>query len=629
MYIWQWCFGSSVVVVGRTWTEFIWFVDELLKNITTKDTKLCVFVHNLSYEFQFLSGIYDFKAEDVFAIKSRKVLKCLMHDKIEFKCSYIHSNMSLDEYTKKMGASHLKLSGDEFDYTKERYPWTELTQREMEYCVNDVIGLVEAITNEMKHDGDNLYSFPLTSTGYVRRDAKQAMKKIPTAYVKSQLPDYDVFCMLREAFRGGDTHANRFFAGQILNDVHSADRSSSYPDVICNCEFPVSAFYHVGDISTEEVLDLMTRRHKAVLFRASFTNIRLKRMDWGCPYLARAKCQRIEEAAFDNGRILNADYLETTLTDIDFRIILDQYEFDDCRPYDVCYARYGKLPESYLAEVRKYYVAKTELKGVDGQEVYYMKSKNKLNSLYGMMAQIPVKQTIDYIDGEFIERCEDETELLEKHNKKAFLCYQWGCWVTAWARYRLQEGIKLAHEEGALFVYCDTDSVKYLGTIDWDKYNKVRIKDSKKSKAYATDPSGETHYMGVYEQEHDMVEFCTMGAKKYCYRETYSKPLQITVAGVSKGKGGKELEKHGGISSFKEGFIFTEAGGLEAIYNDNPEISTYEVDGRSIKITKNVCLVESTYTLGLTADYARLIEQCQWGELEFGYSPQRDNKYII
>lgn len=57
------------------------------------------------------------------------------------------------------------------------------------------------------------------------------------------------------------------------------------------------------------------------------------------------------------------------------------------------------------------------------------------------------------------------------------------------------------------FVYCDTDSVKYLGEIDLSKFNAERIKDSKRSGAYATDPKGITHYMGVYEKELICVNF--------------------------------------------------------------------------------------------------------------------------
>lgn len=612
MYLWQWHFYGIGTVFGRTWDEFNEFCRRIVE---ISDIWLVVYVHNLSFEFQFVSGIYNFEPEEVFAVKSRKVLKCDMMGVFEFRCSYLHSNMSLDEYTKKMKVAHQKLSGEEFDYGKKRFPWTPLTDREYEYAENDVIGLCEAIIAEMEIDGDNLYTIPLTSTGYVRRDAKRAMRNVSKRFVKDQLPDYYIYQMCREAFRGGNTHANRYYVGDIITNVHSADRSSSYPDVQCNCEFPISSFYHAGDLPLDEVLKLIYKRHRAVILRVSMTNITLKRREWGCPYLSRDKCRRIENGLFDNGRILSADYLETTITDIDLKIILEEYTFDDLVPFDVCHARYGKLPKPLVAETIAYYVAKTQKKNVEGEEVQYMKSKNKLNSIYGMMAQDPVKQDIKYEVCEFVEQDEAPEYLLEKSNARAFLCYQWGCWVTAWARYRLEEGIRLAHEDGADFIYCDTDSVKYIGEIDWDKYNEERIRDSLKSGAYATDPAGETHYMGVYEQEKDMAEFKTLGAKKYCFREKNRK-LQVTIAGVSKKKGGAELERHGGLSAFRVGFKFVDAGGLEAVYNDAPEIKSYTVDGRMIPITKNVVLRPSTYTLGLAADYARLLENITFELLE-------------
>lgn len=607
MYVWKWQFGLDYTVKGRTWSQFITFC-EGIKNVIKSGEFLCTFVHNLSYEFQFLRGIYSFQKEEVFALKSRKVLKCSLFDSIEMRCSYIHSNMSLDEYVKKMGAKHLKLSGERYDYAKMRFPWTELTEFEDDYSTHDVLGLVEAIMKEMEHDGDTLYSFPLTSTGYVRRDTKEAMRQVSHTYVRNQLADYKTYQMCREAFRGGNTHANRYYAGVVLHNVKSADRSSSYPDVLCNCQFPVSFFFHAGGVTYSELLDLINVRKKAVLMRVSMTNVRLRDEYWGAPYLSRDKCRNIHEGLYDNGRILKADYVETTITDIDFRIILEEYDFDDFVPFDVSHARYGNLPKPLIETTIKYYVAKTELKNVPEQELYYMKSKNKLNSIYGMMAQDPVKQTIDFINNDFIERKDNEEELLITHNKKAFLCYQWGVWTTAWARYRLEEGIRLA---GDGFIYSDTDSVKYTGDVDWSKYNKEREKGSKKSGAFAKDPKGNVHYMGTYDIETEgngYFEFSTLGAKKYCYRETPESPLHITIAGVTKKAGGKELEKAGGIEAFTPGFIFSEAGGTEAVYNDEPEVTKYTIDGHEIAITSNVVLRESTYTLGITAEYEKLLQ---------------------
>ena len=81
----------------------------------------------------------------------------------------------------------------------------------------------------------------------------------------------------------------------------------------------------------------------------------------------------------------------------------------------------------------------------------------------------------------------------------------------------------MAHhpEKGVYFVYADTDSVKYIGNIDWSNYNADRISECESSGALAVDPQGITHYMGVYETEDDpetgycYYQFKTLGAKKY------------------------------------------------------------------------------------------------------------------
>ena len=204
---------------------------------------------------------------------------------------------------------------------------------------------------------------------------------------------------------------------------------------------------------------------------------------------------------------------------------------------------------------------------------------------------------------------------MDESNRKAFVCYQWGCWVTAWARYRLREAIWIVIEQGGDFLYCDTDSVKYLGDINWSDYNRARTEASTQSGAYATDPAGEVHHMGVLEQEKDMLKFRTLGAKKYVYttldknKKTgeLEERLHVTIAGVAKSAGAAELEAAGGITAFHTGFRFESAGGLEAIYNDAPEIGSIEVDGHRLEITSNVVIRDSTYTLGITEEYRYIL----------------------
>lgn len=604
MYIWQWQIGLDVTIVGRTWDDFLKCVEKL-KSALPSNTTLVVYVHNLSYEFQFLRNVYNFKTDDVFALTSRKVLKCTMFDGLlEFRCSYIHSNMSLAVYTAKMGAYHSKKVGD-LDYNVVRYPYTPLTTTEIGYCVNDVRGLVEALIIEMEHDGDNLYTIPLTSTGYVRRDTKAAVRKERREVAKQIAPDMEVYTMLREAFRGGNCHANRFYADKILENVSSADRSSSYPDVLCNCKFPITRFEREPESDFEAVDTLMLKCGRALLFRVALYNVRLREWWWGCPYLAKDKCKRVEGGKIDNGRILEAEYIETTVTDVDWRIILEEYDFDDVGVYDLYSARYGYLPRPIIQTNIKYYRLKTELKNVDGQELLYLKGKNKLNSIFGMMAQNPVKEDVLFIDGAFVVDPEaDKEQLLIESNKKAFLAYQWGVWCTAWARYRLEEGIKLA---GDAFVYADTDSVKYIGNVSFAAYNRQRVKDSKAAGAFAKDPKGNIHYMGVYEQEPGYDRFVTLGAKKYCV-EQHGK-VHCTVSGVSKRDGGPELERAGGITAFKRGFVFRDAGGTESIYNDETDMIITMPNGELLHIGPNVVIRDSTYTLGVSAEYAKILEE--------------------
>ena len=621
MYIWQWQFGTDYTVIGRTWDEFL-DLQKRIKAVLPDDRWLVVYVHNLSYEFQFLKGIYQFVPDEVFAVGSRKVVKCDMWGSFEFRCSYKLTNMSLGQFTKKMGVEHSKLSGDDFNYSVKRYPWTELSDEELQYCINDVFGLVEAVNALMDRDGDTLQTIPMTSTGYVRRNAKRAMKdgSVHHNFVYSILPDYETYKALREAFRGGNTHANRYFAGDIVENVHSADRSSSYPAVMCNCEFPMSVFTPIlrKDLNPGYITRCMTIRHKALLLRIGIRNLRLRDPYWGCPYLSKDKCRNIHKAVDteDNGRILEAEYLETTITDIDLKIIMEEYQ-GEIIFLQGWYASYKKLPSPLVNEVIKYYRDKTELKGVKGQEIYYDKAKALLNALYGMMAQDPVKhrQIFQQVGDWEEDMTVTDEELLGKSNEKAFLAYQWGVWVTAHSRYALERGIRLVHDtEGADFVYCDTDSVKYTGTVDWSEYNRERVQECIESGAYATDPSGITHYMGVFETE-DLKDtgyayryFKTLGAKKYAYVEREGEGVHCTIAGVNKKKGGAELDKYGGLSAFAEGFIFREAGGTMAVYNDAPEMDHVDIEGHRLPITSNVAILPSEYTLGITGEYERIIK---------------------
>ena len=604
MYIWQFQIEDHTII-GRTWDEYIEFCEQISSRLK-EDEYLMVYVHNLSFEFSFLKGIYSFEPEEVFAIDRRKVLKCEMMKHFEYRCSYLLTNMSLSVFTKKMGVPE-KLSGEEFNYRKIRYPWTELTERELEYCITDVRSLVQALKVYFSIEDDNYFTIPYTSTGYVRRDVKKAMQRYNRNELQSLQPNYDIYKLLRLAFRGGNTHCSRYYSNMIIENVSSYDRVSSYPDVQINKLFPMSPWIKEDDITAERAMRIIYKQKRACLMRVGFKNIRLKNPLWGCPYIAKHKCTVLGRHDNDNGRVLDSDYLETVLTDIDLKIILEEYEYDEITFYEFYHCRYGKLPRPFREEVQKFFKLKTELKGVKGEELFYGLSKGKLNSLYGMSVTNSCRKSIDYINDQFIERDEDEEELLMQSNKRAFLVYSWGVWTTAWARWELEEMMKVVGAER--FVYCDTDSVKFIddGNVSFDAYNKSQKTDSMKNGGVAVAPDGKTYYLGIAEYEGTYKRFSSMGAKKYCYVDQDDK-LHITIAGVGKKKGAIELAERGGIEAFKEGFTFYKAGGTESVYNDNPEVKVVKVGDHTLNITSNVLIKDSTYTLGITGEYRKILE---------------------
>lgn len=615
MYIWQMQIGS-VTVIGRYWGEFF----DLLKRIADQirgEHWLCCFVHNLSYEFQFLKGLYDFQPEEVFCMDSRKVLRCDMFDCIEFRCSYLLTNMSLAQFLYKMRIEDQKLSGDEFDYSKIRYPWTKLSGSELQYCINDVKGLVEAIEKMMKIDGDNLATLPMTSTGYVRRDMKKAMRSgYNFRQLHEMLPSPEVYRILREAFRGGNTMANRYYADEIVENVSSHDKVSSYPASLLTERYPMTPFRRETP-SVAHFRKMLKNGNFALLGRFEFFGVRLKDRLIGCPYIPKDKCRNLWGFTNANGRILNADHLEISLTDVDFRIILSMYDWESLKIHDLYSARYHMLPLAFRNVVIEYYRVKTELKGVpeDSEEFqFYQKNKEKLNATYGMCVEDPAKDRIQFVDGEYVTGDLPLEELLKASYRKAFLCYQWGVWCTAWSRKALQDGIDLCGRYATDFVYTDTDSVKSVNGVDFTKLNKELEEKALKAKAYATDRNGEVHFMGVWEAEEGYSlpnRFKTLGAKKYALQDSTGK-LHITIAGVNKKKGAQEL---GSLENFREGFVFSQAGGTESIFNDNVYMKVRK-EGRELIITDNIVIKDSTYTLGLTQEYRDILD----GLIEIKYS---------
>ena len=627
MYIWQ--FGvNDEIYYGRTWHELYLFLQRLEWFGT--DKKKFVFVHNLSFEFQFLRNIFKFK--NVMARKSHKVMKCELIDfNIEFRCSYYMTNLPLKKLPDVYNLDVEKMVGD-LDYNKIRHSKTELTKKELKYCENDCLVVYKYIQKELLEYG-TVKNIPLTSTGHVRRELKERISKnwnYKNKVRKAINVDGHIYNLLVQAFAGGYTHANWIYANEVLNNITSYDFTSSYPYVMVTHKFPSKEFKPCKITNRNQML-----KSFAYLLKVRFYNIKCKYYN---NFISQSKCIRIKNGKYDNGRIIYAEELEIVLTDIDFYFILHTYncQYEILESY---YSKYDYLPKDFIEFILEKYINKTKYKNIEEKKVEYALEKAKFNSLYGMAVTNNIKDAVIFDNetgwNEIPIKNQEIIDSLEKEKKQGFLSFAYGVWVTAWARYNLLTNII---EQDKYCCYCDTDSLKLLEGFDKtkiDNYNKKVIEKIKQvskdleidiNKFTPTDSKGIKHTIGLFDFDGFYESFITQGAKKYAYTKYIDKEkikentnvlkiendkaliLEITVAGVPK-QGAKALKK---LEDFKDNFIFdykyTNKNLL--VYNDNME-SFKLVDYKGIEQIVNdkyaCCLIPTTYELGKSEEYANLI----------------------
>lgn len=599
-YIWQFSI-NDIVFYGRNLTDFH---NVLLELDELNDFKKIIFVHNLAFEFQFLLNILSF--DNVIAKSAHKVILAKSTDfNIEFRCTYALTNMSLDMWCQQKKLNVKKLVGN-LDYNKLRTPLTKLSKNELDYCENDCLVVNEGL-KEYIQKYSHVCKIPLTQTGEVRQEMKKRLKSNQKwlQKCKKMTPTARMYEILKCAFMGGITHSNALNCSQIFENVLSKDLSSSYPTVMVAERFPLTPFTKVrwnDKWKDDRYSYIAIVKYQKI--ESSMSNT----------YISKSKCLAIKNGYYDNGRVVSADELIVCMTNIDIDMIEKSYTFIDKEVVE-CYVSVNH----YLPiEIRKYiielYSNKTELKGVQESEPLYMKSKQYINSLYGMsVTDIVRKEWFVDNNGEWLGSVGDMETELEKFKKSFnnFIPYQVGVWVTAYARRNLWLGVMELDND---VIYYDTDSLKYIGEheqffINYNNNIEEKLKLScidcgLNENAYKPkDRFGVEHSLGIYDTEKGYTRFITLGAKKYCYEQ--DKELHITVAGVPK----KSASALSSIHDFKDGFKWTEktSNKLGTTYINNQRSVRFE-DGYVSRETFSIHLMPTTYVLGLTDEFKAYID---------------------
>lgn len=555
MYIWMFGIGlGKEIFYGRTWEEFL-DLCEMLQHYfgLNENRRLVIYVHNLGYEFQFMCKYFNW--ENVFAINERKPIKALCSYGIEFRDSYILSGYSLANTAKNLTTHKVRKMEGDLDYSLIRHQSTQLTEKELGYCSND-IEIILAYINEQIAQYEDITKIPLTNTGRVRKYVKDACYYTSSNHRKSNRGKYQryrqimtdltldkaTYIQLKRAFMGGFTHSNPNHTGKTLENVSSIDLTSSYPTVMLADKFPMSRAKELNITTVEELKKSMSLY--CLVFDLKLEGLRntLKYES----YISESKCFKMVKPVINNGRVYDAEMIQTTITDVDFNIIEKVYEWDKISIANVRGFVKAYLPKSIIESILNLYQDKTTLKGVEGKEVEYLLSKGMLNSVYGMCVTDVVKDEHVFNDNWGIERV-DVDEKIDEYNKSKnrFLFYPWGIWVTAYARRNLWTAILNIGDD---YIYSDTDSIKMLNFDSHkeyvEKYNKhigkklADMMEHYKLNVELLAPKtiqGKAKPLGIWEFEGNYSHFKTLGAKRYLVKENGE--FHLTVAGLSKKNG--------------------------------------------------------------------------------------------
>lgn len=607
-YIWQFsCDG--VVYYGRELRDFLKVLDDL-----PHDVEIIIWVHNLSYEFHFLTNILTW--DSVFARSSHKPIKAKPKEypNIEFRCTYMLTRLSLATWGEQLGVA--KMVGD-LDYDKLRTPLTKLTDKELKYCEMDCLVVEAGIKSYLKKYKKQRF-IPMTQTGTVRQEVKEILmsdeeyvKKIKRLVPKSP----EEYKRLQTVFAGGYTHANRYWSGQTIEGhIEHYDFASSYPTVMVAEKYPMTPWLYLGsEMPNEDSFE-----DYAYILVLKFSQLKSISLN---TYIQASKVNA-KNMKLDNGRVISADELTITITEQDYITIKNNYEWESLEVIKSYRSKKDYLPKPFVEYILELYANKTELKDVEGKEELYMQSKQYINSMFGMCVTAIVQAEVELVGDDWIVKpltrdfVQHKLEQLSQSNpreKRYFLSYSWGCWVTAYARRNLWKCIESCDHD---VLYCDTDSIFVLGKHDFSWYNdeitkKLEIACKKQNldfnKTRPKTPKGKEKPLGIFDSEDSCIEFKTLGAKRYVERREGDGKLHLTVSGIN--KGAVEL-LNDNIDNFEDGFNFDKDADCVT-----KKLSTYIVDMPIVKwndgyistYTHGINLRRTGYELSMTDEYKKLI----------------------
>ena len=598
-YLWQ--FGvNDHYYYGRDFADFYRLLEDFPDNM-----KIRIFVHNLSFEWNWMDGLTWNK---VFAKSPHKPIKasCAEFPNIEFLCTLSLENMSLADWGDTLGIP--KLVGF-LDYNRMRTPFTPLTDEELQYGQRDLEVMYAGLKRELETYG-SVWKLPMTSTGKIRMVCKELLlcENEYRNFIKKLVPENPyMYRTSMLVYAGGYTHGNRCFVNRtVYNDdgKHGGhyDYTSSYPFEMVVGKMPMTTWEYVA----KKIPDDSRFEDYAYKMHLIFKDLRSELQNTYIPF---SHCECVLPV-LDNGRVRKAKQCELWCTEQDWQIIKQAYSWSSVEVVEMWEARKDYLPKKFVEYVLELFA----LKANDP------KYKPFVNGLYGMCVTALLQSEVEWNDedGEWhIHRITEEKviEHLEKlrrfKDNRYFLNYDWGVWISNGSRVRLWNDLIIPYDKHV--IYADTDSIFTDIALDVSAYNKniderlkkvcdIRGLDFEKTRPYSKKKGYKTP-LGQLTIEPEWTEFKTLGAKKYCERWKSDGKLHLTISGVS--KDAVSLLKDD-INNFRDGFVFDkdepDVHKLMHTYFDSQPDITFP-DGYVSHQRRGVNLRPNGYRLSLDASF--------------------------
>jgi hypothetical protein len=351
---------------------------------------------------------------------------------IEIRDACLLFTCSLKKFIENTCPEYPKMVGT-FDYAKYREFESDFTETEKEYCRYDIYGFsvgLHRVREEFNQEFelDILESFTAGSF---------AMK-----YAARQLPDrkeqFPRVAFDRNFVIGGRTFVNPKYAGKIVEGTTKIDANSFYPSIMVKSKLPYGPQKKIA-LSSKQLQQFLEKNPDKYVF-AHLLSGTCKYNDMFSPIVTKDDIGNRDYPVIAGSQ--DGVYLDDN--------ILRDEKFQHNGVF-MCYifnAEVGIL--DYMAQP---FELKNKFKKM-GKFALELAVKIILNATYGKFIQRELVPEYDFFDG-IIEPTGRRTEL-----NAWYLYAPLGAAITANCRYLLCKYMNLL---GDRFIYCDTDSLVFIG----------------------------------------------------------------------------------------------------------------------------------------------------------------------